>query len=169
MKKASKVVPRKPLVCILMGSKTDMDRMRKAAEVLETFSISYEMKVLSAHRVPAQVASYVKQAEARGTEVFIAGAGMAAHLAGAVAANTTRPVIGVPLGAALLGLDALLATVQMPPGIPVATVAVDGMKNAGILAAQILSIKNPALKNKLKNEREKTKNEILNIPPVHKL
>lgn len=151
----------KPLVAILMGSRSDLEKMTKASEILQHFGIACEMKVLSAHRTPDETAAYVKNAEKNGVCVFIAGAGMAAHLAGAVAANTTLPVIGVPLNASLSGMDSLLATVQMPPGLPVATVAVDGAKNAGILAAQILSLKHPGIKIKLQNERKKIKKEIL--------
>lgn len=161
MAKQNKPQKKKPLVAILMGSKNDLEKMKKTAEVLASFGIPYEMKVLSAHRTPEETAAYVKNAEKNGVCVFVAGAGMAAHLAGAVAAHTTLPVIGVPLGASLSGLDSLLATVQMPPGIPVATVAVDGAKNAGYLAAQILSLKFKNIQEKLKANRSKIRNEIL--------
>src|SRR5688572_24095340 len=125
----------KPWVGILMGSDSDKPVMEKAAKVLSEFGIPFEFKVLSAHRLPDAVAEYSITAESRGIEVLIAGAGMAAHLAGALAANTTLPVIGVPLASGSLnGLDALLATVQMPSGVPVATVAIDGAANAAYLS-----------------------------------
>jgi len=131
----------KPRVAVLMGSDSDWDVMSAAVQRLEGFGVACEVHVMSAHRTPARVAEYVSGAAARGIAVFIAGAGAAAHLAGVVAAHTTLPVIGVPLNATSLdGLDALLATVQMPAGVPVATVAVGGADNAGILAAQILAV-----------------------------
>ncbi|MFQ3573160.1 MAG: 5-(carboxyamino)imidazole ribonucleotide mutase, partial [Thermodesulfovibrionales bacterium] len=134
----------KPLVLILMGSDSDLSVMEKCAEVLREFQIPFEMDVSSAHRLPEKTANLASSARQRGIEVIIAGAGMAAHLAGVIAANTTLPVIGVPLkSGALNGVDALYSTVQMPPGIPVATVAIDGAKNAGYLACSILSIKYP--------------------------
>ena len=141
-----------PEVGILMGSESDRPRMEGASEVLKDLGVPHEVQVLSAHRSPAEVAAYAEGAACRGLRVLIAGAGMAAHLAGAVAARTVLPVIGVPLdGSPLLGLDALLATVQMPPGVPVATVAVGsaGAKNAGYLAAQILALSNPELRQRL--------------------
>lgn len=144
-------------VAILMGSASDQDRMAGAADVLSDLGIAHEVHVLSAHRNPEAVGAFVTEAPGRGIRVFIAGAGMAAHLAGAVAARTTLPVIGVPLdGSALLGLDALLATVQMPPGVPVATVAVGkaGAKNAGFLAAQMLALGDEDLREKLESRRE---------------
>lgn len=137
------------VVSILMGSKSDWPVMKKAAAALEEFGIAHESKVISAHRKNARLQEYIKEAEAKGIRVFIAGAGMAAHLPGVVAALTTLPVIGVPLSASLKGIDAFLAIAQMPPGIPVATVAVDGAKNAGILAVEMLSISDPALKEKV--------------------
>jgi phosphoribosylaminoimidazole carboxylase PurE protein len=139
-------------VAILMGSESDREVMQKAADVLDALGVTSEMRVLSAHRNPDGLAEYVGSAKARGIEVFIAGAGMAAHLAGAVAARTILPVIGVPLNASPLdGLDALLATVQMPPGVPVATVAIGaaGAKNAGYLAAQILALEAGAVREAL--------------------
>lgn len=142
-----------PIVSILMGSKSDWPVMKKAAAALDEFGIPNESKVISAHRKNARLQEYMKEAEAGGTKVFIAGAGMAAHLPGVVAALTTLPVIGVPLSASLDGMDALLAIVQMPPGIPVATVAVDGAKNAGILAVEILSTSDDELKQKVINWR----------------
>ena len=132
----------KPLVGILMGSDSDLPVMEKAAEVLREMGIPFEMDISSAHRLPDKTAHYAKTARERGLEVLIAGAGMAAHLAGVLAAHTTLPVIGVPLkSGALEGVDALYSTVQMPPGIPVATVGIYGAKNAAYLACEILSIK----------------------------
>lgn len=146
----------RPLVGILMGSESDRARMEGASQVLEELGVEHEVHVMSAHRTPDKVAAYASGAADRGMRVLIAGAGMAAHLAGAVASRTILPVIGVPLdGSALLGLDALLATVQMPPGIPVATVAVGkaGAKNAGFLAAQILALSDEALAARLRERR----------------
>jgi len=143
-----------PLVAILMGSKTDRPTLEPAATVLRELGIPHELRVMSAHRTPERVAEYVRGAAASGLKVFIAAAGGAAHLAGAVAAQTTLPVIGVPVASGkLLGLDALLSTVQMPPGVPVATVAVDGAHNAALLAAQILALSDPALAKKLIQKR----------------
>lgn len=136
------------LVSIVMGSDSDLEVMQECADVLKDFGISYNMQVLSAHRTPDLVARFASQAAKQGKKVIIAGAGAAAHLAGAVAANTTLPVIGIPLAATSLnGLDALLATVQMPAGVPVATVAVGkaGAKNAGLLAVQILALSDEKL------------------------
>jgi 5-(carboxyamino)imidazole ribonucleotide mutase len=137
-------------VAILMGSDSDWDVMKGAVERLKAFGVGCEVHVMSAHRTPATVSEYVAAAPARGIGVFIAAAGAAAHLAGVVAAHTTRPVIGVPMNATSLnGLDALLSTVQMPSGVPVATVAVGGAENAGILAAQILAVADADLDKKL--------------------
>jgi 5-(carboxyamino)imidazole ribonucleotide mutase len=148
----------KPLVLILMGSDSDLPVMDKAAEVLREMGVPFEMDISSAHRLPEKTAEYAKNARKRGIEVIIAGAGMAAHLAGVVAAHTTLPVIGVPLkSGALAGVDALYATVQMPAGIPVATVAIDGGKNAAYLACSILSIKHPAVAKKLESYRAATR------------
>ncbi len=131
---------KKPLVGIIMGSDSDLPVMQPAADACASFGVACEMKVLSAHRTPDDTARYAKSALARGLKVIIAGAGGAAHLAGVVAAHTTLPVIGVPvLGKSMNGLDSLLSMVQMPPGIPVATVAVNGGKNAGLLAVSILA------------------------------
>ena len=150
-----------PLVGILMGSTSDLDVIGDAAEVLNEFGVGYEMDIASAHRMPDKVAAYARSARERGINVIIAGAGMAAHLAGAVAANTTLPVIGVPLKSGHLnGLDALYSTVQMPPGMPVATVAIDGAKNAAYLAISILSIKHPELGEKLEIFRKKTRENL---------
>lgn len=138
-------------VGILMGSASDWSKMEKAAEVLREFGVEFEMKVLSAHRLPDKVSDYAREAEGRGLHILIAGAGVAAHLAGVLAAHQTLPVIGVPLsGGALNGVDALYATVQMPKGVPVATVAVDGAANAGFLAVQILALSDEPLRKKLK-------------------
>jgi len=151
----------KPLVGILMGSDSDLQVMEKAAEVLRDMGVPFEMDVSSAHRLPDKTVEYAKTARERGVEVLIAGAGMAAHLAGVVAAHTTLPVIGVPLkSGALNGVDALYSTVQMPPGIPVATVAIDGAKNAAYLACSILSIKHPEIAEQLAAFREKTKQSL---------
>ena len=129
-----------PVVSIIMGSTSDLPVMKKAADLLNEFQIPFEMHALSAHRTPKEVEEFATQAAGRGIKVIIAGAGMAAHLAGVVAAMTPLPVIGVPLTGSLEGLDAMLAMIQMPPGIPVATVALNGAMNAGILAVQILSV-----------------------------
>lgn len=151
----------KPLVGILMGSDSDLPIMDKAAEVLTQMGIGWEMDISSAHRLPDKTATYARTARERGIEVLICGAGMAAHLAGVVASHTTLPVIGVPLkSGAMAGVDALYATVQMPPGIPVATVAIDGGKNAAYLAASILSIKRPELAEKLEQFRAETRQEL---------
>ena len=130
----------KPVVSIIMGSTSDLPVMKKAADLLNEFQVPFEMYALSAHRTPKEVEEFSTQAADRGVKVIIAGAGMAAHLAGVVAAQTPVPVIGVPLTGSLEGLDAMLAMIQMPPGIPVATVALNGAMNAGILAVQILSV-----------------------------
>jgi 5-(carboxyamino)imidazole ribonucleotide mutase len=141
-----------------MGSDSDLPVMKKAAEVLEQMSVPYEIDISSAHRLPDKTAEYASTARARGLEIIIAGAGMAAHLAGVIAAHTTLPVIGVPLASgAMNGVDALHSTVQMPPGIPVATVAIDGAKNAAYLACEILSIKYPEIKRSLDNFRHTTR------------
>lgn len=151
----------KPLVGILMGSDSDLPVMEKAAEVLTQLGVAWEMDISSAHRMPDKTAEYARTARQRGVEVLICGAGMAAHLAGVVASHTTLPVIGVPLkSGAMTGVDALYATVQMPPGIPVATVAVDGGKNAGYLAASILSIKRPELADRLEQFRDATRQDL---------
>ena len=151
----------KPLVGIVMGSDSDLPVMEEAANVLKEMGIPCEMDISSAHRLPDKTANYARTARDRGLEVLIAGAGMAAHLAGVLAANTTLPVIGVPLkSGALNGADALYSTVQMPPGIPVATVAIDGAKNAAYLACEILSIKYPEVAKKLEDFRSKTRKSL---------
>ena len=138
------------LVAILMGSDSDLKIMSKAAAVLEEFKVPYEITVLSAHRTPKAAHDFAATAAKKGSKVIIAGAGGAAHLAGVMAANTTLPVIGVPVDASpFKGLDALLATVQMPPGIPVATVGVNSAKNAGLLAVEILAVSDTKLSQKL--------------------
>lgn len=144
-----------PWVCIVMGSDSDADVMSQAAAALDEANVPYEMTVASAHRSPERTKSVVLEAEANGAVVFIAGAGMAAHLPGVVASLTTRPVIGVPLSSgAMQGVDALYAIVQMPPGIPVATVAIGGARNAGILAAQMIATGDAALAARLRATRE---------------
>ncbi|AWI34863.1 5-(carboxyamino)imidazole ribonucleotide mutase [Helicobacter apodemus] len=143
-------------VAIVMGSKSDYKVMDECVEILKKFDVSYEVVIASAHRSPNRTKEYVKQAEEKGAKVFIAAAGMAAHLAGAVSAMTTKPVIGVPLkGGALDGLDSLLSTVQMPSGMPVATVALGkaGAINSAYLAMQILALSNAELEGKLKEDR----------------
>ncbi|MDE6958857.1 5-(carboxyamino)imidazole ribonucleotide mutase [Helicobacter apodemus] len=143
-------------VAIVMGSKSDYKVMDECVEILKKFDVSYEVVIASAHRSPNRTKEYVKQAEEKGAKVFIAAAGMAAHLAGAVSAMTTKPVIGVPLkGGALDGLDSLLSTVQMPSGVPVATVALGkaGAINSAYLAMQILALSNAELEGKLKEDR----------------
>ena len=140
-----------PSIGILVGSKSDLPVMEKCTNRLDDLGIEYELEVRSAHRNPEDVAEYVASAPGRGIKVFICAAGMAAHLAGAVAARTDLPVIGIPIAAGTLGgFDALLATVQMPSGVPVATVAVNGAANAAILAAQILSLTDPELAERLR-------------------
>ena len=146
---------KKPFVAILMGSDSDLPTMQATIDVLDSFGVPKEVKITSAHRTPAATHAYVKDAEARGCAVFIAAAGLAAHLAGTVAGLTVRPVIGVPMDAALNGLDALLSTVQMPGGIPVGCVAIGkaGAKNAGYLATQILATADADVADKLRKER----------------
>ncbi|MFI4937360.1 MAG: 5-(carboxyamino)imidazole ribonucleotide mutase [Candidatus Berkiellales bacterium] len=147
----------KPFVAILMGSDSDLSTMEETTKILSTFEISFEIRITSAHRTPEQTSAYVKDAEKRGCEIFICAAGLAAHLAGFVAAHTLKPVIGVPLEGGLNGLDALLSTVQMPGGVPVACVAIGkaGAKNAGFLSAQILALNDPTLQRCLSEQRQK--------------
>lgn len=141
-------------VAIVMGSDSDLGIMQKAIEKLKALEIEFEVRILSAHRTPEACAEFSKNAEENGFGAIIAAAGKAAHLAGAIAANTTLPVIGVPVKSSTLdGLDALLSTVQMPSGMPVATVAIDGAENAAILAAQMLALTDEALNERLKNMR----------------
>ncbi len=146
----------KPLVGIIMGSDSDMQTMQEAAMVMEEFQVAFEMKVVSAHRTPDDMAKYAKSAKARGLKVIIAGAGGAAHLPGMTASYTTLPVIGVPVPSrALNGLDSLYSIVQMPAGIPVATVAIGNARNAGLLAVQILALSDEGLSQQLEAFRKK--------------
>lgn len=150
----------KTKVSILMGSKSDLDIMNKAVEMLKKFGIDYDINVLSAHRTPHEAISFVENSD---SDLFIAGAGGAAHLPGVVAGITTKPVIGVPIKASIsiAGIDSLLSIVQMPPGVPVATVGVDGAKNAGILAAQILGVSNQDVHQKLVDFKIEQKEMVL--------
>ena len=146
-------------IAIIMGSKSDESIMKGASDILDEFDIGYEIKVLSAHRMPNKTIEFAKNASLKGIEVIIAGAGKAAHLPGVIASHTTIPVIGVPIKSDdLLGLDSLLSIVQMPPGIPVATVAINGSKNAGILALEILSLKDSEIRKKLIEFKHKLEN-----------
>ncbi len=154
--------PSTPLVGILMGSASDAEIMEPARATLKEFGIACEFKVLSAHRTPDQTLKYAEEAAGRGIEVLIAGAGGAAHLAGVLASRTTLPIIGVPIQSkSLNGLDSLLSTVQMPPGIPVATVAINGSANAALLAIEILALKYSGLRTKLDAYRENMRRKIL--------
>lgn len=150
-------------VAVLMGSDSDLPIMEATFDILKKFNIPFEAKISSAHRTPEATHAYIKDADQRGCAVFIAAAGMAAHLAGAVAANTLKPVIGVPINSSLDGLDALLSTVQMPAGIPVATVAIGkaGAKNAAYLAAQIIATANPKIAEALQAERKANAAEVI--------
>jgi 5-(carboxyamino)imidazole ribonucleotide mutase len=150
-----------PIVSIIMGSTSDLSIMEKAAVFLNEMEIPFEMHALSAHRTPEAVEEFAKGAGNRGIKVIIAAAGMAAHLCGVIASMTTIPVIGVPISSSLDGVDALLAIVQMPPGIPVATVGINGALNGAILAAQILSVGDNELQEKLAGYKENLKNKIV--------
>ncbi len=150
-----------PKVSIIMGSTSDLDIMAKAAKLLDEFEIPFEMNALSAHRTPDEVEVFAKGAKDRGIRVIIAGAGMAAHLPGVIAAMTPLPVIGVPINASLSGFDSILAILQMPPGIPVATVAVNGAMNAAILAVQMMATGDKTLMQKLVNYKESLKKKIV--------
>jgi len=150
-----------PSVSIIMGSTSDLKVMEKAAEFLDSMGIPFEINALSAHRTPDEVEKFTRGAAGRGIKVIIAGAGMAAHLPGVIAAMTPVPVIGVPVKASLDGMDSLLAIVQMPPGIPVATVAIDGALNAGILAAQMIATGDQAVMEKLIAYKESLKQKIV--------
>ncbi len=157
------MVGNKPFVAVLMGSDSDLPIVQAGLDVLRLLGVAFEVKVTSAHRTPQRTHDYVMDAQERGCAVFIAAAGMAAHLAGAVAGLTTKPVIGVPVAAGpLSGFDALLSTVQMPGGIPVATVAIGkaGAKNAGYLAAQILALSDPELAHRLADDRQRNAQSI---------
>lgn len=144
-----------------MGSTSDLTVMEAAAKVLDQFEVPFEINALSAHRTPEAVEKFAREAEGRGIRVIIAGAGMAAHLPGVIAAMTTLPVIGVPIKASLEGLDAMLAIIQMPPGIPVAAVAINGAYNAAILAVQMLSLQDETVREKLGRFKEDLKSKIV--------
>ncbi|AJC91000.1 5-(carboxyamino)imidazole ribonucleotide mutase [Campylobacter subantarcticus] len=151
-------------VSILMGSKSDYDIVKEALGVLEKFDVKYEVLITSAHRSPQRTQEYIKNAEEKGAKVFIAAAGMAAHLAGAVAAHTTKPVLGIPMpGSNLASMDSLFSTVQMPSGIPVATLAIGkaGAMNAAYLAVQILAIEDESLAQKLLEDRKKQQEKLI--------
>ncbi|MDR1879358.1 MAG: 5-(carboxyamino)imidazole ribonucleotide mutase [Tannerellaceae bacterium] len=150
-----------PIVSIIMGSMSDLPVMEKTAAFLDEMEVPFEMHALSAHRTPEEVEAFAKGAKGRGIKVIIAAAGMAAHLCGVIAAMTTVPVIGVPIRSTLDGMDALLAIVQMPPGVPVATVGINGSLNAGILAVQILSTGDETLQHKLSAYKEGLKKKIV--------
>jgi 5-(carboxyamino)imidazole ribonucleotide mutase len=154
---------KKPFVAIVMGSDSDKPTLENTFNVLKKFNVDYEVRITSAHRTPEYTKAFINDAEDRGCEVFIAAAGLAAHLAGAVASHSVKPVIGIPINAALNGLDSLLSTVQMPGGIPVATVAIGnaGAKNAAYLAVQILATNDSDLKQALLNERAENAKAIL--------
>ncbi len=155
---------KKVLVAIIMGSKSDLETMKEAAKILEQFDIGYEMKIVSAHRTPELMFEYARSAKSRGIEVIIAGAGGAAHLPGMTASLTTLPVIGVPVESRILkGIDSLLSIVQMLAGVPVATMAIGNGKNAGLMAARILSIKDETLANKLQGFMDKIAEDVKNI------
>jgi 5-(carboxyamino)imidazole ribonucleotide mutase len=158
----------KSLVAVLMGSRSDWAAMKSAKEVLDQFGVACDCRVMSAHRSPALVREYVEGAEGRGTEVIIAAAGGAAHLAGVVAAHTVLPVLGVPMESKLLGLDSLLSTAQMPGGIPVGTLAIGeaGARNAALLAVAILANSRPQLRAKLKKYRAEQEEKIRREPPL---
>jgi len=150
-----------PIVSIIMGSTSDLPVMEKAADILNNFRIPFEMNALSAHRTPEEVEKFAKNAEARGIKVIIAAAGMAAHLPGVIAAMTPLPVIGVPIKASLEGLDSILSILQMPPGIPVATVGINAALNAGILAAQIIATSNKEMMTEVVKYKESLKKKIV--------
>lgn len=150
-----------PKVSIIMGSTSDLPVMDAAAKFLNDLEIPFEINALSAHRTPAEVETFAKGAQVRGIQVIIAAAGMAAHLPGVIASMTTLPVIGVPINASLDGMDALLAIVQMPPGIPVATVGINAAQNAAILAVQMMATGDKDLQQKLANFKESLKNKIV--------
>lgn len=149
------------IVSIIMGSTSDLPVMEKAAKFLDDMDVPFEMNALSAHRTPAEVESFARNAKARGIRVIIAGAGMAAALPGVIAASTTVPVIGVPIKGMLDGLDAMLSIIQMPPGIPVATVGVNGAQNAAILAVEMLALADEALAKRLEQYKDSLKEKIV--------
>ena len=148
-------------VAIIFGSKSDTDVMKGAANALKEYDIDYKAYVLSAHRVPEKLSETIKEVESEGCQVIIAGAGLAAHLPGVIASQTTMPVIGVPVRAALEGMDALLSIVQMPKSIPVATVGINNSYNAGMLAVQMLSLQDENIKNKLQQKRKEMKEKFI--------
>ena len=150
-----------PLVSIIMGSTSDLAVMEKAAQLLDEMEVPFEMHALSAHRTPEEVEAFAREAKGRGVKVIIAAAGMAAHLCGVIASMTTLPVIGVPVHASLNGIDALLSIVQMPPGIPVATVGINASLNAALLSVQILSTADEKLQRKLAVYKEELKKKIV--------
>ena len=150
-----------PLFSVIMGSTSDLPIMQRAAKQLEALEIPFELLALSAHRTPDEVAEFARGAEERGVRVIIAAAGMAAHLCGVIASMTTLPVIGVPIDASLEGLDALLAIVQMPPGIPVATVGVNAAQNAALLAAQMLALGDPEIAQRVRAQKASLKEKIV--------
>ena len=150
-----------PIVSIIMGCTSDLPVMEKAAKFLDDMDVPFEMNALSAHRTPAEVESFARNAKARGIRVIIAGAGMAAALPGVIAASTTVPVIGVPIKGMLDGLDAMLSIIQMPPGIPVATVGVNGAQNAAILAVEMLALADEALAKRLEQYKDSLKEKIV--------
>lgn len=150
-----------PIVSIIMGSTSDLPVMEKAAKFIDDMDVPFEMNALSAHRTPAEVESFARNAKARGIRVIIAGAGMAAALPGVIAASTTVPVIGVPIKGMLDGLDAMLSIIQMPPGIPVATVGVNGAQNAAILAVEMLALADEALAKRLEQYKDSLKEKIV--------
>jgi 5-(carboxyamino)imidazole ribonucleotide mutase len=150
-----------PIVSIIMGSTSDLPVMEKAAEILNSFKIPFEMNALSAHRTPEEVEIFAKNASARGIKVIIAAAGMAAHLPGVIAAMTVLPVIGVPIKASLEGLDSIFSILQMPPGIPVATVGINAAQNAAILAAQIIATGNEAVLGEVVKYKQSLKKKIV--------
>ncbi len=153
---------KKPLIGIIMGSDSDYPVMEKAVEVCKEFNVEYEVHIVSAHRTPARMKKYAESAVKRGLKVIIAGAGGAAHLPGMTAAFTSLPVIGVPVQTKIMkGLDSLLSIVQMPSGVPVATVAIDGAKNAALLAIQILAVSDPDLAKKLSQYKKRMEKEVL--------
>jgi len=154
------------IVAVLMGSESDDPKLKAVFETLDAFGVESEKRVISAHRAPAFLAAYVSEAPRRGVAVFICAAGLAAHLAGAVAAQTHLPVIGIPIkSGALDGLDALLSTVQMPPGVPVATVGIDGAKNAALLAIQMLALSDEALAEKVRRYKQEMADAIASKNP----
>lgn len=154
--------PNQPLVAVLMGSASDAPVLEACLDVLRQFQVPYEVRVLSAHRTPEETAHFVRGAQGRGIQVLVAAAGMAAHLAGVCAAHTILPVIGVPVASGPLnGQDALLSTVMMPPGMPVATVAINGAANAGHLAVQILALGRPELRDKVERARAAMREKVL--------